>query len=216
MAYKDVRQYISALEEHGQLRRIKRKVDWDLEAGAIMRLVNEKGLPSPLFQRIKGYPSEYAIFGCPMNTFPKLAIAMGLSPETSRRELEEIYRQRISERVKPIILDKSKAPCKENIDVGDQVDLFKFPAPILHGGDGGRYLCTWHVTITKDLDTGWVNWGMYRQMIRDKNSLVGVIRPSAHIGVQFHREYKARKLPMPFAIAIGTEPISSFVAARCP
>ena len=44
MAYKDVRQYISALEEHGQLRRIKRKVDWDLEAGAIMRLVNEKSL----------------------------------------------------------------------------------------------------------------------------------------------------------------------------
>lgn len=213
MAYKDVRQYVSALEEHGELRRVKREVDWDLEAGAIMRLVNEKSLPSPLFQRIKGYPSEYKIFGCPMNTCRKFAIAMELSPETSRRELEDIYRQRISKRVQPIIVDKSKAPCKENIDVGDQVDLFKFPAPMLHDGDGGRYLCTWHVTVTKDPDTGWVNWGMYRHMIRDKNSLVGVIRPAAHIGVQFYRKYKPRKLPMPFAIAIGTEPISSFVAA---
>lgn len=213
MAYKDVRQYVSALEEHGELRRVKREVDWDLEAGAIMRFVSEKSLPAPLFQKIKGYPSGYTIFGCPMNTFGKFAIAMGLNPETSRRELEDIYRQRISERVKPIIVDKSKAPCKENIDVADQVDLFKFPAPMLHDGDGGRYLCTWHVTITKDPDTGWVNWGMYRQMIRDKNSLVGVIRPAAHIGVQFYRKYKPGKLPMPFAIAIGTEPISSFVAA---
>ena len=38
------------------------------------------------------------------------------------------------------------------------------PAPMVHDGDGGRYIGTWQFVVAKDLDTPSINWGMYRQM----------------------------------------------------
>lgn len=213
MAFEDLREYITALEEHGELRRVKREVDWNLEVGAIMRLTNERKLPSPFFEKIAGYSSDYKILGGPINSYRKLAIAMGLSPETPLHELERIYQESKRKLVKPIVVDKSKAPCKQNMDTNDQIDLLKFPAPILHDGDGGRYLCTWAYFITKDPDTGHVNWGMYRYMVNTKNTLVGSPRPQSHLGYHFFRKYKPRGIPMPCAIAIGTEPVSAFIAS---
>jgi phenylphosphate carboxylase alpha subunit len=213
MAFKDLREYIAALEEHGELRRIKKEVDWNLEAGAIMRLTDERKLPSPFFEKIKGYSPNYRLLGSPLNSYRKLAVAMGLPPETPVSKLEKVYEEGKKRLVKPVLIDRSQASCKENIDIGDRIDLLKFPAPVLHDGDGGRYLCTWHCTITRDPDTGHVNWGMYRFMINTKNSLVGSFRPQAHIGGHFFRKYQPRGIPMPCAIAIGPEPVSGFVAS---
>lgn len=213
MALRDIREYIKELEKHGQLKRIEKEVHWNLEAGAIIRMVCEKGLPSPFFQKIKGYSADYPIFGAPISSVKKFAIALGLNPETSRRELMEIYLHRKDSFIKPILISKNSAPCKENIHLGEEINLFEFPAPMLHDGDGGRYLCTWHATITKDPDTGWVNYGMYRAMIHNKKSLGGLIEPSQHIGLQFFRKYKPRKMSMPFVIAIGPDPITGFIAS---
>ncbi len=210
MAFKDLREYISALEQQGELKRVSKEVDWNLEAGAITRLVYEKGLPSPLFENVKGYPG-YRILGAPISTFRKLAIAMGLSPETSIKELINVYLERKKKLIKPVIVDKSQAPCKENIDIGDQVDLLKFPAPMLHDGDGGRYLCTWQINVTKDPDSGWVNWGCYRGMVATSNTLTGSVSPAKHIGSHFQK-YRPKQTSMPFAIAIGPEPVSGFIA----
>lgn len=210
MAFKDLRQYLAALEEHGELKRISQEVDWNLEAGAISRLVYEKGLPSPLFENVKDYPG-YQLLGAPISTFKKLAIALGLSPDTSIKELIDVYLERKKKLIKPVIVDKSQAPCKENIDIGDAVDLLKFPAPMLHDGDGGRYLCTWHVNVTQDPDSGWINWGCYRGMVATRNTLTGSVSPAKHIGSHFQK-HRPKKTAMPFAIAIGPEPVSGFLA----
>tara|TARA_B100000315_G_C14494561_1_gene549277 strand:- start:446 stop:631 length:186 start_codon:yes stop_codon:yes gene_type:complete len=37
MSFKNLREYISSLEEKGELQRVSQKIDWDLETGAIMR-----------------------------------------------------------------------------------------------------------------------------------------------------------------------------------
>lgn len=215
MAFKDLREYIQALEKHGELTRVRKEVDWDLEVGAITRLVNEKSLPSPLFEKVQDYPN-FRILGAPLNTYRKLAIALGMNPDASYRQVADTIRERKKKLIKPVVVDKSKAPCKENIILGDDVDLFKLPAPMLHDGDGGRYLCTWHDDVSKDPDTGWVNWGMYRHMIASKNTMTGPIRPTVHMGMHLFRKYKPRKQPMPAAIAIGSEPICNFMGAAKP
>ena len=92
------------------------------------------------------------------------------------------------------------------------IDLTKFPVPLFHEGDGGRYIGTWHLVITKDPESEWVNWGMYRLMIHEKDSMGGIIDPAKHIGEMFFQKYKPRNLSMQYAVAIGTEPVSPIIA----
>lgn len=210
MAFKDMRQFIQKLEEHGEVQRVNREVHWNLEAGAILRRTYEMGLPAPFFQKIKGYPEGYRMFGGTLSNFRRVALSMGLPPDTPYRELMETYLKRKEKLIKPVLV--KTGPCKENILLGDKVNLFQFPAPMLHEGDGGRYLCTWHAQITKDPDSGWVNWGMYRAMIHTKNTLGGLLEPHQHIGYHYFRKYEPRNQPMPVAIAIGPEPVSAMMA----
>lgn len=211
MAFRDLRHYISTLEELGEVKRVKQEVHWNLEAGAILRRTYELGLPAPFFQKIKGYPEGYRVFGGPLGNMRRVAIAMGLPPETPQRELMAEYLKRKEKLIKPLRVSKDKAPCKENIILGDDVDLFKLPAPMVHEGDGGRYIATWHANISRDPATGWTNWGMYRAMIITKNTMTGRVEPNKHMGMHL-RAYKSRNEPMPFAIAIGLDPISGMVA----
>jgi UbiD family decarboxylase len=56
MAYKywkDNRQFIKALIKSGDAITVNEEVDWDLEMGAIVRLVCEKKAPAPYFKHIK-------------------------------------------------------------------------------------------------------------------------------------------------------------------
>jgi 4-hydroxy-3-polyprenylbenzoate decarboxylase len=82
-----------------------------------------------------------------------------------------------------------------------------------HDGDGGRYLGTWHLTACKDPDSDWVNWGLYRHMIHNRKTLGCLVIPHQHIGRIFYEKYEDRNKPMEVAIALGTEPLSTVVAA---
>ncbi|GAI47512.1 unnamed protein product, partial [marine sediment metagenome] len=85
---------------------------------------------------------------------------------------------------------------------------------MLHEGDGGRYIGTWHITISKDLESDWVNWGMYRSMLQSKNAL-GILMASLgkHFWVLYTKGYLPKNKPMEVAIALGVEPISTMCAA---
>jgi len=84
--FKDNREFIKALENHGDLVTIEQEVDWDLEMGAIVRRVCEKKSASPYFKKIKDYPGFEAL-GAPLATYKRLAIAMGMKPDASVPEI---------------------------------------------------------------------------------------------------------------------------------
>ena len=209
MPFKDLREFIAKCKAFGEVQSIEQEVDWNLEAGAITRRCCELSAPAPFFQKIKDYPEGYRIFGGPLAAFRRLAIAMDLDPDSSYRKIMEAYIERSSKAIKPRLV--KEGPCKENIILGNDVDLYKFPAPFVHDGDGGRYLGTFHIIVTKDPDSDWVNWGMYRLMVHTKNTLGGLVAPAQHIGMIFRTKYEARNKPMEFAVAIGTEPITAFI-----
>jgi UbiD family decarboxylase len=68
MPFKDLREFIAKLEKEGEAIRIEEEIDWNLEASAILRRSAEEGLPAPIFQKIKGYPQGYRLFGNSANT----------------------------------------------------------------------------------------------------------------------------------------------------
>lgn len=210
--YKDNREFIKALEKTGDLVTIEQEVDWDLEMGAIVRRVCEIKAPAPYFKKIKDYPG-FEAFGAPLATYRRLAIALGLAPDTPIPEIARVYMERTSkEPIKPVIVDKTSAPCKDNIILGDEVNLFDLPAPMVHDGDGGRYISTWHLIVAKDPDTEFVNWGMYRQMVIDEKTMAGPVLPFSDMGKIFYTKYVPKGLPMPFATVIGCDPLAGFLA----
>src|ERR1044072_1291307 len=48
---------------------------------------------------------------------------------------------------------------------GAQIDVEKFPSPIWHEKDGGRYIGTGTFSITRDPEENWLNAGAYRAQI---------------------------------------------------
>lgn len=210
MPFDDLRVFLRKLDEEGELVRVEQEVDWNEEAGAIVRRTNELGLQAVLFDHVKDYPG-WRLAGALMSAIRRVSIAMDMPANTHPRALVAEFDRRTREPIKPV--RAQTGPCKENILLGDEVDLFRLPAPMIHAEDGGRYLCSWHAEITKDPDSDWVNWGMYRGMILEKNKLGLLIQPNQHIGLIYYQKYEARNRPMDIAIAIGMDPMSSFVAS---
>jgi phenylphosphate carboxylase alpha subunit len=218
MIFSDLREYIDLLDQKGEVVHIKQEVDWHLELGAIIRRSYDLKAPAPLFENIKDYPQGFRVLGAPIGTsarlnqyFSRLALSLNMPADFSYGQIVDEYNRRSSQHIPPELVDTG--PCKENILVGDDIDLLKFPVPYLHEGDGGRYLGTWHIVVTKDPDSGWVNWGMYRLMVVDRKTMAGLVRRDQHIGQHYYQKYEARGKTMEFAVAIGTEPVSSIVGA---
>jgi phenylphosphate carboxylase alpha subunit len=216
MAFQDLRAFLDLLEAEGELARVKATVDWDLELGAVSRRALDQRGPALLFESIKGYEPGTGrvlanIFGRTKSaSHGRFALAMGLPKQTPVMELIAEFARRSSRRIPPRVV--KTGPCKENILKGAEVDLLRFPVPMIHGGDGGRYIGTWHVDVTKDPDSGLVNWGMYRHVVQGRSQLGWWVAPAQHAAAHFYQKHEPRGERMPIAIAIGTEPMASSIA----
>ena len=212
---KSLREYVEALRALGEIQEVDAEVDWNLEMGAIIRRCYELRTPAPLFNRIKGIEPGFRVLGAPAgvsrkNGLVRLALSLGLPAAATAQEMVEALAAAHS---KPPIPPRRVAtgPCKENILLGAGVDLTRLPAPLIHEGDGGRYLGTWGTIIVRTPDGQWTNWSITRIMITGRNTMVGGVIPRQHLGMIYAR-WKALGQPMPFALALGTEPVIPFVA----
>jgi len=222
--YDDDRVFMEECEKEGILVTVKKEVDWNLEVGAIARrlaelgvgrAVNEGGMPAVLFEKIKGFPKGVRMAAQMLGGMDRIAKLFGYKGKDLKKaksDLQQMIRDGLNNPIKPIRVDSKNAPCKQNKMIGDEVNLYKFPAPMLHDGDGGRYMVTRAITITKDPDSDWVNWGTYRAMLIDKKTMSGLIVPGQHIG-KIYRKYEERNEPMPFATAIGIDSMTFLAGA---
>ncbi len=211
MTHKDFRGFLDAIEASGDLLTINDEVDWDQELSGIGRLSCERNGPAFLFTNIKDYGSEMRVATNPIATWRRVAVALGLPPDTPLRRLYQVYAEREDTMIPPILVND--APCKDVIIPGDKVDLFDLPVPMVHEGDGGRYLGTWDLVVSKDAKTDWVNWGTYRFMVHNERLLTGFPRPTSHLGKMLLEGYVPDGKPMPIAIVIGADLPSHIAAA---
>ncbi len=211
MAFKDMREFCETLDKTGDILHINREVDWELEAAAINRRSYESLGPAVLFEKIKDYPPGYRILGGAQGTYRRVAVSMGLPPETPVSRLYEEYEEREQKPIKPVVVREGS--CKENIMVGNDVDLFSFPAPLIHDGDGGRYIGTWDIIVSHDPERKWTNWGMYRFMIHNEKYLTGDPTYNSQAGFMFNERYLPKNQKMPIAIVMGADPLCHTVAS---
>ncbi len=215
VAYDGLRGWLTALEAAGEVKHIDGEVDWNIELGTIARLLQGPATgPSVLFNNIKDYNKQNSrckkVFTGALANYRRIAMMMGLPPDTHPRELVKLGRNILSGAIPPKIVPTG--PCKENIVKGDAVDLFEFPAPYWNRLDGGRYMQTYGGCVTKDPETGIMNVGVYRGMIADKTHMPILMWRAQHIGHHVTAWQNGGASEVPIAIAMGVEPAVEFVA----
>lgn len=211
MVPNDLRSFLEATKASGDLVTIDAQVDWDQELSGIGRLACERNGPAFLFTNVKDYAPKWRVATNPIANWRRMAVAFGLSADTHVRQLYDTYAEREQHPIAPVIV--RDGPCKEVVVPGDKVDLFDLPVPMVHDGDGGRYLGTWDLVVSKDTKSDWVNWGMYRFMVHNERLLTGFPRPTSHLGKMLLDGYVPQGKPMPIAIAIGCDCLSHLSAA---
>src|SRR6185437_10194892 len=144
-----------------------------------------------------------------LSSYRRVAMMLGLPPDTHPRELVKIGRNLVNDRIPPRIV--KTGPVKENILTGDKIDLFDFPSPQWNRIDGGRYILTYGGVVTKDPVTGVMNVGLYRGMVADRDKIPILMWRAQHVGQHATAWESTGQSRMPIAVAIGWEPTHGFV-----
>lgn len=216
MSLTNLRDYIETLQGLGEIQEIAVPVALDLELGAIVRRCYETGAPAPLFSAFSDHASGFRILGAPAGTsrqpgmeLARVAVSLELPPTASGLDIVEAIAASLDcPALAPVVVDD--APCFENVATGDRVDLTRLPVPLLHHGDGGRYLNTWGCIVARTQDGSWTNWSIARMMLVDGKRLTGIVAPQQHIGM-VAKSWADLGKPMPFALALGVEPGIPFI-----
>ena len=167
MLYSDLRSWIGEVEKFGELKRIP-GVDWDLEMGAITEVyARNEPYPAILFDEIKDYPAGHRVLvGVHHQSLKRQCLTTHLPLDYGRNEFIQAWKERLNNQkfIPPRVVQTG--PVMENVFEGNDIDLLSLPVPRWHEEDGGRYLGTAHLVISRDIDEGWVNLGCYRVMVR--------------------------------------------------
>jgi UbiD family decarboxylase len=218
---RSLREFIDALDRIGDVQTVRPEVDWRLEIGAIIRRSYDLRAAAPLFTTITGYDgSGFRVLGAPggLSSAPgrplaRVALALGLPDTATWQEIvEAVVAARDRPGIPPRLIDAAGAPCKQNVLRGADVDLFRFPTPLIHGNDGGRYIQTYGMNIARTPDGSWTNWSINRMMIAGRDRLSCLIPGPQHLGI-IRARWAARGEPMPIAVALGVEPALPYAGA---
>jgi 4-hydroxy-3-polyprenylbenzoate decarboxylase len=211
----DLRGWLQALRAQGEVKDIDGEVDWNIELGTIARLLQGPATgPAVMFNNIKDYnrPGSRCrkVFTGALASYRRIAMMLGLAPDTHPRELVKLGRSILAGAIPPKIV--KTGPVKENIITGAAIDLYEFPAPYWNRLDGGRYLMTYGGCVTKDPHTGVMNVGVYRGMIHDKTRIPILMWRAQHIGHHVTAWQQGGASEVPIAVAMGVEPALEFCA----
>ncbi len=206
--HRDLRDWLERVEAIGELLRVP-GVDWDLEMGAVAEMIyhaRPENPPAILFEDIPGYPKGYRVLSGMTNSPRRLALTLGLPTPKHPLDVVRAYRDRMRhfELIGAAFVEQGSV--LENVDRDQEVDLLKFPVPMLHELDGGRYIGTGDLVIMRDPEDDWVNIGTYRVMVHDKNTVGLWMSPGKH-GRLIREKYFAKGKPCPVLISIGHDPL---------
>jgi 4-hydroxy-3-polyprenylbenzoate decarboxylase len=222
MAYKNLREFISALEKQGELKRIPFEVDTELEITEFADRAVKQGGPALLFEKPKG--SSMPVLINSMASMRKMEIAMEVSSvdQVAARIVEflELTKQKpegmlgklkmlpkLAEMGSFFPKSVSKAPCQEVVQT-EGFSLFDIPVLKCWPEDGGRYI-TLPMVFSKNPETGKRNCGMYRIQVYDERT-TGMHWQTHKQGAEHFRRSTGPRMDV--AVAIGCDPATMYSA----
>lgn len=204
--YNDLREWILQVEELGELKKLN-GANIEEDAGRIAEMLSHtEDSPAVLMEGIPGYEKGYRILLNTNGSKRRVAYSLGFDPDIDKFSFIDAIAERLKalKLLSPVLV--SSGPVMENVLKDNDVDLFKFPSPIWHLEDGGRYIGTGCYLITRDPEEGWINLGTYRVMLQKKNQVGFYVSPGHHGWI--HREkYFSKGKSCPVAVVLGGDPL---------
>lgn len=216
--------FIKLLEKNNELIRVTKLVNTELEITEIVDRISKQpgGGKAILFENTNtNFPVLINAFG----SEKRIALALGVNNLNEiNNKIDEVLtiaepKKNLIEKLKVLpklkglsdIFPKSvkgKAKCQEIIHNNPDLDIL----PILKcwPNDGGKFI-TLPLVHTKDPQTGIRNVGMYRMQILN-NNITGMHWHMHKVGARHYNEYKQKGEKMPIAVALGGDPIYTYVA----
>src|SRR5690242_21235867 len=223
MAFKDLREFVQALEAKGELRRIGIEVDPILEITEFADRAVKNGGPALLFEKVKGYDIPVLING--FASMRKMEIALEVSSvEEIAHRIVEFLEMRMPEgligklKMLPKLAEMgaffpkmvSRGPCQEVVK-REGFSLFDLPVLQCWPEDGGRFI-TLPLVFSRNPDTGKRNCGMYRMQVFDDRT-AGMHWQTHKQGAEHYRRMQHHGgQRMDVAVAIGAEPATMYSA----
>lgn len=206
MPIQDLRDWIQQVEALGELTRVD-GVDPQLELGGLVDLYQwDMDNPALLFDHIKGHQPGYRVLANVFTSMRRVSLSLNMPMVSRRHDFVQAWRERLKAlKLIPAELVKD-GPILDNQQTGDQINITQFPAPLWHTADGGRYLGTGDIVITRDPDTGWINCGTYRVQVHDPKTAGIMISPGKH-GRFIRDKYWSRGQACPVAVSMGHDPL---------
>ena len=218
----DLQSFLSLLECHGQLKRVRVEVDPEHEITEIAtRVVKAQG-PALLFERVKG--SEIPLAINILGSERRIELALGRHPQEVGRELKRLLEAAMPPRPKRLLQEwrtvgrifsmpprrVRRAPCQE---LEEPADLSRLPILKCWPKDAGRFL-TCGMVLTHDPDTDVRNLGIYRMQVVAPDQVL--MHWQIQKGGGFHY-WKAEQQGKALAVSviIGADPIL-YLAAVAP
>lgn len=219
---KDLRDFISLLEQKGQLKRITHPVSPHLEMTEISDRTLRAGGPALLFENPIGYnvPVLCNLFG----TTERVAMGMGQTSVAALKDVGEllaflkepeppkglrdaweklpVFKQVLNMGPKRV----KNPPCQEITLRGEEVDLHQWPIQTCWPEDVGP-LITWPLVITRGPNKERQNLGIYRMQVIAKNKLI--MRWLSHRGGALDFQDWQAQHPgenFPVSVALGADP----------
>jgi len=223
MAYSDLREFISRLEQEHELVRIRQPISPELEITEVADRTVKSGGPALLFENVEG--SDVPVLINQFGSRRRMAMALGVADldeigarigSLTQREPPDGFLGKL--RILPKLAKLASAfpktvrsaPCQEAIREGTEANLDFLPILKCWPQDGGRFI-TLPMVFTKDPRTGKRNIGMYRMHVYDGRT-TGMHWHVHKVGAKHYAEHERLDRRMEVAVALGGDPAITYAA----
>ncbi len=196
----DLRSYLDLIKQNHpeDFLLVSREVDPAFEITAITVKLEQEAKRRPIlfFEKVKG--TKFPVLTNLHAGRSRLAMAINAKSE----EMQKAYLRAMEKPIAPKLV--SKAPVKEVIRTGDQINLYDLPQILHHQEDAGAYI-TAAISFAKDPNSDTWNCAYNRLMIKGRDTTSIHLTLAKHLW-EFQRAAEAQGKPLPVAFAIGVHP----------
>jgi 4-hydroxy-3-polyprenylbenzoate decarboxylase len=224
MAWDGMGAFVRALEERGELVRVRRRVDTRLDIAALADRAMKASGPALLFEDASG--SRFPLLINAFGSRSRMSLALGATDleeharaiadlvharaPSSPRELAQLA-LRLPELAHVPPRSVSSGPCHDVVLTGEQVDLDALPILTCWPADGGPFI-TLPQVVTRDPETGVRNVGCYRTQKLDRRTTAMHWQVHKTGARHFRRARELGRDRLEVAVALGGDPALTYAA----